>query len=160
LPTIAGQTYAPVAGNDRVQKYTGPDGAKVCTYDARGLAQTLTVTPPNGAQSETWTFDYDAAGRSAHVTYPDGHVRAQLCDSEGRLVSRCYNYGATSYCYTASYDPAGNPQTMTDPYGGTDTYLYDGLDTYTMNTAYQPRPSLQTSCDRPVVGFAHDASRL
>ncbi len=80
------------------------------------------------------TFASDAAGRSARVTYPDGHIRAQLYDSEGRLASRCYTYGGTSYCYTATYDPAGNPSTMTDPYGGTDSYAYDALNRVTQAT--------------------------
>ncbi len=128
------QTYAYLTGNDRVQKYAGPDGTRAYAYDARGLVRTLTVTPPGASQSETWTFDYDAAGRSAHVTYPDGHIRAQLYDSEGRLASRCYTYGGTSYCYTATYDPAGNPSTMTDPYGGTDSYAYDALNRVTQVT--------------------------
>ena len=39
--------------------------------------------------------------------FPDGHVRVQQYDQEGRIVSRCYEYtGALeTRCYTATYDP-------------------------------------------------------
>jgi RHS repeat-associated protein len=84
--------------------------------------------------SESWSFDYDVAGRSFHVTYPDGHVRVQLYDNEGRLNSRCYDYGSQSHCYTAAYDGAGNPQTMTDPYGGSESFQYDALNRLTQVT--------------------------
>jgi YD repeat-containing protein len=87
-----------------------------------------------GSQNETWQFDYDTSGRSFHVTYPDGHVREQLYDSEGRLKSRCYKYSGQSFCYTATYDGAGNPLTMTDPYAGTDTFQYDALNRLTQVT--------------------------
>jgi RHS repeat-associated protein len=111
--------------NGKLQQYSGPDGTKVYTYDARGLLKAITVTL--AASTENWAFDYDAAGRSFHVTYPDGHVREQLYDSEGRVKSRCYKYSSASYCYTASYDGAGNATAMTDPYGGSDANQYDAL---------------------------------
>ncbi len=122
------QTYA-YYPNGKLQTYTGPDGNKSFVYDARGLLQSMTVTL--GSTVEHWSFDYDALGRSAHVTYPDGHVRAQLYDNEGRLSSRCYQYGSQSYCYTATYDGVGNPLTMTDPYGGSDSFTYDALNRLT-----------------------------
>jgi RHS repeat-associated protein len=73
-------------------------------------------------------------GRSAHVVYPDGHVRVQQYEHQGRIKSRCYQYGSQSYCYTASYDGAGNPVTLTDPYGGEDDYQYDALNRLTQVT--------------------------
>jgi prepilin-type processing-associated H-X9-DG protein len=100
--------------------YTGPDGSKTLVYDARGLVQTMTVTL--GSNVEHWSFDYDSMGRSAHVAYPDGHVRVQQYDDEGRLASRCYQYGSLQHCYTATYDGVGNPKTMSDPYGGSDSF--------------------------------------
>jgi RHS repeat-associated protein len=121
----ADQTYAYYPNSGSVQRYTGPDGTKVFTYDGRGLVQSIAVTLPG--QNETWTFDYDTAGRSFHAAYPDGHVRVHLYDDQGRLKSRCYTYSSQSYCYTAAYDGAGNPVTFTDPYGGTDSYQYDAL---------------------------------
>ena len=93
------------------------------TYDARGLVATRVVA------SGTYTFQYDQLGRNNILTYPDGHQRVQQYDSEGRIISRCYNYtgGPASRCYGATYDPVGNPVQMTDP-EGTDTISYDGLD--------------------------------
>jgi RHS repeat-associated protein len=125
------QTYSYLP-NGKLQTYTGPDGTKSFTYDARGLLQTMSVTL--GSSVEHWSFDYDPVGRSAHVVYPDGHVREQLYTPEGRIRSRCYQYGSTSYCYTATYDGAGNPLTMTDPYGGEDDYQYDALNRLTQGT--------------------------
>ena len=122
------QSYAYLP-NGKLQTYTGPDGTKSYTYDTRGLVQSLTVTI--GSTVEHWSFDYDPMGRSAHVSYPDGHVRTQLYDAEGRLASRCYQYGSGDYCYTATYDGAGNPVTMSDPYGGSESYTYDALNRLT-----------------------------
>ncbi len=112
--------------NGKLQTYTGPDGTKTYGYDARGLVKTLSVNLPNSS-TENWSFDYDSMGRSFHVTYPDGHVREQLYDPEGRIRSRCYQYSSASFCYTAAYDAAGNPTVLTDPYGGSETYKYDAL---------------------------------
>ncbi len=125
------QTYA-YYPNGKLQTYTGPDGTKSLTYDARGLLQAMTVTLGSGV--EHWTFDYDPMGRSAHVAYPDGHVRVQQYDDQGRLSSRCYQYGSESYCYAATYDGVGNPITMTDPYGGADSFQYDALNRLTQVT--------------------------
>jgi YD repeat-containing protein len=117
--------------NGKLQKETGPDGDKTFNYDARGLLQSLVVV--NGNLSETYTFDYDTLGRSAHVTYSDGHVREQKYDAEGRITSRCYKYTSPpqTLCYTATYDPGGNPATMTDPYFGADSFTYDALNRLT-----------------------------
>jgi YD repeat-containing protein len=132
-PTVpTPQTYA-YYPNGKLQTYSGPDGTKAYTYDARGLVKSLLVTLPGGA-TELWGFTYDNLGRSLEVTYPDGHVRAQVYDDEGRTTSRCYNYGSQGYCYTASYDPDGNPLTTSDPYGGSEAYVYDALKRLTQVT--------------------------
>ena len=129
-PTVpADETHAYYASG-QVQKYTGPDGTKVYTYDGRGLVQNIAVTLGDGG-TESWGFTYDSAGRSLNVTYPDGHVRAQVYDAEGRLSSRCYKYGSQSFCYTATYDAVGNPLTTSDPYGGSEAYTYDALNRLT-----------------------------
>jgi YD repeat-containing protein len=103
---------------------TSPEGT--FTYDGRGLVATRTV--PSG----TYSYQYDPLGRNTQMTYPDGHTRVQLYDGEGRITSRCYDYGdaGAGSCYTASYDPVGNPTTMTDP-DGTDAITYDALDRVT-----------------------------
>jgi YD repeat-containing protein len=155
-----------------LQSYSGPDGSKTYTYDSRGLLHSISVTLPGGA-TESWTFTYDTDGRSLDVTYPDGHERQQLYDSEGRITSRCYAYGSQSYCYTASYDGVGNPVSTADPYGGSETYTYDSLNRLTQVTrsvggsvehtesyAYNLLGALHTSYD-PVAGaaFTYDDQR-
>jgi RHS repeat-associated protein len=127
---VPAQTYAysPAAG--ALQTYSGPEGSRPYSYDARGLVQTIGGNGIDG----TWGFTYDTMGRSYQVNYPDGHVRTQLYDNEGRITSRCYTYNGQSFCYTATYDPVGNPLTTTDPYGGSESYQYDGLNRLTQVT--------------------------
>jgi YD repeat-containing protein len=98
------------------------------TYDARGLVATRV------AGAGTYSYGYDTLGRNISLQYPDLHTRTQTYDSEGRITSRCYAYPTTPatapYCYTATYDPVGNPLTMGDP-NGNDTITYDALDRVT-----------------------------
>ena len=73
---------------------------------------------------------------------PASKVAVYRCDTGARGLANAYasplsigiQYGATRNCYTATYDPAGNPLTMTDPYGGTDSYVYDALNRLTKVT--------------------------
>jgi YD repeat-containing protein len=117
-----GSTYA-YYPNGYLQTRTDADGEHDYVYDARGLLETITI-PGEGV----YTFGYDQLGRNTQLTFPDGHVRVQQYDQEGRITSRCYEYTGSleTRCYTASYDPVGNPVTMTDP-EGTDTLTYDAL---------------------------------
>jgi len=161
-------TYYPAGA---LQSYSGPDGSKTYSYDARGLLHSIAVTLPDGG-TENWTFTYDTDGRSFDVTYPDGHVREQLYDSEGRVTSRCYKYGSQSYCYTASYDAVGNPVSTDDPYGGSETYTYDALNRLTQVTrsvggsvehtesyAYNLLGALHTGYDAVNGAFTYDDQR-
>ncbi|MEZ4262454.1 MAG: hypothetical protein R3B36_25450 [Polyangiaceae bacterium] len=121
-------TYRP---DGRLGQTTGPDGTHDFTYDARGLMATRTV-----AGEGTYAYAYDALGRNTRLTYPDGHVRTQTYDDLGRMTERCYDYGAVggdTRCYTAMYDPVGNPVRMTDPEGA-DVMTYDALDRLTSVT--------------------------
>ena len=74
----------------------------------------------------TFSYEYDAAGRNTRLVYPDTHERLQTWDALGRLVERCYVYGAVSRCYGATYDGEGNPVTLTDP-ESTRQIIYDAL---------------------------------
>ncbi len=67
-------------------------------------------------------------GRQARRRRAGGGASKQQYDNEGHITSRCYQYTNTALdrCYTAAFDPAGNPTTMTDP-AGTDVIAYDAL---------------------------------
>jgi RHS repeat-associated protein len=102
------------------QLHTSPEGE--LAYDSRGLLLTRVV------KSGTYRYEYDALGRNTKLTYPDGHLRIQQYDAEGRSASRCYQQPDLSQrCYGAIYDSVGNPVTLTDP-EGSDTIEYDALD--------------------------------
>ena len=126
-----GSTYT-CRPDGRIGQMTGPDGTHDFTYDARGLMATRTV-----AGEGTYVYAYDAVGRNTRITFPDGHERVQVFDDLGRITSRCYDYsavpGAATRCYTAMYDPVGNPVRMTDPEGA-DVLTYDALDRLTSVT--------------------------
>lgn len=129
-PTVGPTSSYAYYPNGYLQSRTDADGEHDYVYDTRGLLLTITI-PGEGA----YTFGYDALGRNTQLTFPDGHVRVQAYDNEGRITSRCYEYtgGLETRCYTASYDPAGNPVQMTDP-EGTDTLTYDALNRLTQVT--------------------------
>jgi RHS repeat-associated protein len=122
----------------RLSSVTNADGAKAVSsggapvitegphnfaYDARG--QLATQTDFDG----TYTYGYDALGRNTRLDFPDGHARVQVFDDLGRITSRCYEYAEPSLnrCYTAQYDPVGNPVVLTDP-EGSDSLDYDAVD--------------------------------
>jgi RHS repeat-associated protein len=109
--------------NGRVKQWTDGDGIHDVFFDSRGLVWKITVQGSEGS----YLFEYDSVGRNTKVTYPGGLVRTQVYDREGRITSRCYTQSSISRCYGATYDPVGNPLTLTDP-DGTDTVTYDGLD--------------------------------
>jgi YD repeat-containing protein len=112
------------------------------TYDSRGLVSTRTlavVVPyigPGGTPQlwsvGTFVYQYDSLGRNTTLEFPDGHRRVQQWDELGRLTSRCYEYPAVAptRCYTAQYDPIGNPTLLDDP-ETTSTITYDLLDRIT-----------------------------
>lgn len=168
---VPNQNYAYYAAGG-LHTYSGPDGTKTYTYDARGLVTAIAVTLPDGG-TENWSFTYDTAGRSLDLTFPDGHVREQHYDSEGRLTSRCYIYASTSHCYTATYDAAGNPTATSDPYGGSETYAYDALNRltgvtrsaggaveHTESYAFNLLGALHTGFDATMgAGFSYDDQR-
>jgi RHS repeat-associated protein len=118
---LSSYVYRP---DGRLARITNPDGIHDFTYNGRGLVETQTVSGDG-----TYTYGYDELGRNAFLEYPDGHVRRQHFDDLGRITSRCYEYtgGADTRCYTATYDPVGNPLSMLDP-EGEDVFEYDALD--------------------------------
>ncbi len=126
--------YAPTGYLSRV---VNVDGTHTYTYDSRGLLAKQTI----GGEGD-YLYTYDVLGRLATLTFPDGHVRRQSYDSQGRMIQRCYEYsgGGATRCYTAMHDAVGNVVRMTDP-EGTDVFVVDALDrltSHTRQTAGQP----------------------
>ncbi|HET8763274.1 MAG TPA: hypothetical protein VFM12_07640, partial [Gemmatimonadales bacterium] len=105
-------------------------GIQNITYDARGLRSTVALSfqAASTITEGNFSYDYDELGRNVYLQFPDGHVRRQVFDALGRLISRCYEYGGSlgTRCYTAEYDPVGNPIVLTDP-EGTSSISYDDL---------------------------------
>jgi len=115
-----------------LKRVTNVDGDHLFTYDARGLLATQAVTGEG-----TYTYTHDPMGRLATVTFPDGHVRRQVYDSQGRITERCYEGLGAPRCYTAMYDAVGNIVRMSDP-EGVDVFVVDALDRITSHTRQTP----------------------
>jgi RHS repeat-associated protein len=83
-----------------------PTGSESRTYDSAG--RVTTVTKCVNALCYTLTSRYDAAGRLASVTYPDGEVVPYTYDASGRLqsvggyVSR-FSYNGRDQIVSAAY---------------------------------------------------------
>jgi RHS repeat-associated protein len=132
--------YDPATGY--VTRHTAGIARRDISYDERGLVREASLSFPgnygDGVTSAptidegTFQYEYDQIGRNTRLEFPDGHVRIQVWDALGRLTSRCYNYTPPnpSRCYTATYDPIGNPEVLTDPEGRTEID-YDALDRVT-----------------------------
>jgi len=109
-----------------VTQVNNADGEHTLTYDNRGLLSAITVKGEETQLQVVYGFKYDSVGRNVEIDFPDGHKRTQKYDSEGRITERCYVYVSAPRCYTATYDAAGNPTTLTDP-EGSDVLTYDAL---------------------------------
>ncbi len=124
----------------RITQLVGGAGTQDITYNARGDVASVQLSfdyidpvtfGVDTTTEGTFSYDgYDAMGRNTHLVYPDGHIRRQTWDELGRLTSRCYDYAAGTRCYTAQYDPAGNPIVLTDPERSCNI-AYDDLDRIT-----------------------------
>jgi YD repeat-containing protein len=64
-----------------------PSGAVTnWTYDPRGQAATVSVTPTGGAPAQTTTYARDPAGLLQQITLPGGGVRSYRYDDAQRLI--------------------------------------------------------------------------
>ncbi|MFZ5896860.1 MAG: RHS repeat-associated core domain-containing protein [Myxococcota bacterium] len=126
------------AGKCLVNVRGSHDLTQVFTYDARGLVATRSLQFDQNTKG-LFQYEYDAVGRNIELTYPDGHIRRQTFDAVGRLTSRCYQYADNTpeRCYTADYDPVGNPTVLRDPEMRQEI-TYDALDRVTEVRRYVP----------------------
>ena len=95
----------------------------------------------------TTIYGYDADGRLASITAPDGGVTHYTRDALGRALEidepapdANGDAGASSDSPTVefAYDDAGNVQTVTDPLGNVTTYAYDAMHRLTTVTGPDP----------------------
>ena len=71
------------------------------------------------ATCETFGRAYDAVGRVASVTYPDGEVVTNGYDADGRLAA------VSGYVTNIAYDSSGSITSLVYPNGTTTSYAYD-----------------------------------
>lgn len=134
----------------QVTRRTYPDSTIVdYAYDDDALLDTVT------SDGKTTNYDYDRAGRLTTTTLPssNGFVESRVYDRAGQL-SEIKNAKGTDVMSKATYtyDPAGNPLTMTT-LDGTTSYGYDLLDRLT-------RVCVAPACDEPTdsatIGYTYD----
>lgn len=109
---------------------TAPKNTTELIYDASGNLRTRTIT--GGADSRTWTFDYNAAGQLASIDGPRtdvidvtvfNHYECTVGSECGQLQSTTNALGhVTTF---DSYDPSGRLLSMTDPNGLQTQFTYD-----------------------------------
>ncbi len=125
---------------------TYPDGTTVTyTYNGNGLQASL------ASGSISATFTYDLANELTGIALPvaNGYTETYTYDGAGRVTSVVdQNAGSTLSSYTYSYDPAGNPTSVTIN-GQLDTYTYDQLNRIT-NVCYAK------SCSGGDIGYSYD----
>ncbi|MCI4145766.1 DUF6531 domain-containing protein [Streptomyces sp. MMS20-AI2-20] len=137
--------------NGNVTQITDPLG-KITKYTYTPADLLLTVTDP---LTKVTTYGYDADGNRTSQTTPQGRKRTWAWDADGRLQSetdpRGYFSGnnAADYTTTYGYDAAGNPTSLTDPYGNKRTREYDGLNQL---TAAQDTSGRRTTYTYDVLG--------
>ncbi|MGI5261368.1 RHS repeat-associated core domain-containing protein [Streptomyces angustmyceticus] len=143
----AGRLISETDFGNRTQAYTH-DAAGRLTSRTTALGHTIRFTHDvlgrtvtKDVEGELTTFTYDAAGRLAEITGPDGDL-TYARDEFGRLVAESVN-GRTS---TFGYDPLGRRISRTTPTGAVSRWTY--------NAAGQ-RTRLDTSGRS--LAFAHDA---
>ncbi|HYL34545.1 MAG TPA: DUF6531 domain-containing protein, partial [Bryobacteraceae bacterium] len=132
---------------NRITAATDSRGPRVVSYIYDRAGRRISMTDPNGG---AFLYAYDKNGRVAAATNPNGAVTQFTYDADGRRLTRTHANGVqVAYQYDAggrltgltdvgpsgsllaqamyTYDPAGNPLTMTD-LAGTHSYVYDELD--------------------------------
>ncbi|WP_263418904.1 RHS repeat-associated core domain-containing protein [Terriglobus albidus] len=101
----------------RLANYSNASGgasAATFSYDAMGRVKRKWQQTPSSAPGGYFAYaDYDLAGNTIALTYPDGRRVKQDFDNAGRLSGVSYDKWSgtsigTTYLSGASYDPAGH----------------------------------------------------
>lgn len=141
--------------NGNVSQFTDGTGAAISYgYDANGTrtSRSVTRTTPQGPQTLTTTYVYDASGRQTALVNPDGTTRRTEYDVDSRKSADVDELGnRTTYHYDddghliekdypdgrkqlTSYDANGNRASTTDRGGRVTTYAYDAANRLTSTT--------------------------
>ena len=92
-------------------------GTESRSYDTSG--RITSTTKCVGAVCATTGYSYDAAGRTASITYPDGEVVSYGYDSAGRV------YSVSGYVNSIQYNARGQITSIAFANGTTSNYAYD-----------------------------------
>ncbi|WP_305783819.1 DUF6531 domain-containing protein [Symbioplanes lichenis] len=106
-------------GNGNITSRTWPDGTKISTtVDAADRETAVTATGGiAGADTDTWSFGYDPAGRLTRTTMP-GAETARAYDRAGRLTGISTTAGDEVLArFEVARDAVGNPTTVTTTRG-------------------------------------------
>jgi RHS repeat-associated protein len=112
-------------GSDNVTSRTYP-GESAATYSYNDDGRLSSATK-SGA---TTSYAYDGAGNLTQAEFPatNGYVETRVYDRAGRLASLEHTKAGTALASASyTYDPVGNPLTMTT-LSGVNSYSYDALD--------------------------------
>ncbi len=92
------------------------------TFDAKG--RMATVTDPQGG---VYTYDHDAAGRQISLSYPNGVATTWQHDAVGRLtgIHTEATDGTVIQDYTYTFDPNGNRRAVVEEDGTNRSWEYD-----------------------------------
>jgi RHS repeat-associated protein len=109
------------------------------------------MTQKNYPNSTSVEYVYDLVGKLQQVTDPTG-TYGFAYDNMGRLVGTTtqYTFVTATYTNAYTYDADSNRVSMTDPQGGTTSYVYDTLNR--LSTLTQP-----TAFGSGSFGFTYDA---
>lgn len=159
-------SYTDATGNTTTTSYdtsgrvaTVDDGKATATYtydtssEHRGLVTTLDPGTPGGG---TFTAQYDQDGATRAVTYPNGLVRNQRYDNEGR--PRLLDWTGSGYTFTQEYDTAGRTARSAGS-AGDQQYSYDNAGRLTTVTDTQPGTGSTVACTTRSYTFSKTSNR-
>ena len=155
--------------SDNVKQRTDPDNrTTLYTYDPLDRMLISSAPDPAGGQARlTTTRTFNDGQHKVATLDPNGATTTTTLDPLGRVARIDYpaatgrnstggTFPIAGFFTASTYDPAGNRETMTDPWGVTD-YHYDVLNRLIKVEAPQhPGANGQASPGRGVIEYLHD----
>lgn len=143
------------SGNVTSVTRRGPTGPAQKTSFTYSYGHVTARTDPLG---RTWSYGYTAQGDRSSAQTPSGSKTTWTTNADGQITSvvspRGNVTGADPTLYRTSIDPdpAGLPQTITDPLGRVTAYAYDanGNATAVTDAANHTTTTVYDALDRPI----------